>query len=536
MNRPGTQALLLVLIPLLLLAGCKQDRSARQARLDPRLPGAVAHALSGPSPMVGSRPLASPAALAALYGPRANRPGWLDGACPTRRAADLRRTLMAAGDQGLRPADYAVAEIGRLLDEARLDGCKEGDWPAARAAALELLLSDGLLLMAHHLAHGRLHQEDLSPRRRVEKSSAAVAALARVLSGEKVLEALGHLSPRTAAYSTLVATNRILREAAASGGWPTIPEQGDALRPGASGERVLALRRRLKAAGYPVSTGRDTYDRAVEVAVEAFQERAGLAPTGTVDARTLARLNSPVDAHLDRIALNLERWRWLPRDLGELAVLVNIPGQRVRLFTSGSEAMVMKAVVGRPSRPTPLLRSAINEIVVNPTWHVPESILSRDLLPKEDRSPGYLARRGFRWVEGGDAWGGYGGGGRLVQLPGRNNALGRIKLKFPNEEDVYLHDTSSPELFDKPNRFLSSGCVRLERAEALAAQLLRRSNGWPGDRVEQALAGGAHKRLALDRPVPVHLTYFTVWSTRPGALQVFEDVYELNGELEAALK
>jgi len=512
-----------------LLAGCNRDRPASlQPRLDPRLPGAITAALSSPT-------WSSPAALKAVYAARANRPGWLDGACPTRRAADLLRTAMAAGDHGLRPADYWVAEIRRFLDMARLDGCKGGDWPPARAAELELLLSDALLLMAHHLAGGRLHSANLSPRRRAGRGGPAQAALARILSGGKVLEVLGNLTPRTAAYAALVGTNRVLRDAAASGGWPTIPDGDAALRSGASGSRVMALRRRLKAEGFPVSLERETYDRAVAVAVEAFQERAGLRPTGVVDTETLARLNSPVDAHLDRIALNLERWRWLPRDLGELAVLVNIPGQRVRLLKHGNEAMVMKAVVGRPSRPTPQLRSAINEIVVNPTWHVPDSILHRDLLPKEDRSPGYLARRGFRWVEGGDGWGGY-GGGRLIQLPGRRNALGRLKLKFPNEEDVYLHDTSSPELFDKRYRFLSSGCVRLERAEALAAQLLLRSNGWPGAKVEASLAGGAHKRLALVKPVPVHLTYFTVWATRPGALQVFEDVYELNGELLTALR
>ena len=526
----------LLLSQLLCLPGCKRKGAAIETGTDPRLGQAISTALSSPSPMVGSRSLSSHLSLARVYKARGNRPGWISGGCPSTRAAELTRALMAAGDHGLRPSDYPVVQINTLQDEARLEGCKEGRWPLSRAADLELLLSDALLLFASHLAKGRLNPEDLSARHRAPPGGSAEAALARILGGGRLVEQLSDIPPRAAGYASLVGTNRILRNAAAGGGWPTIPE-GEELRDGSQGPRVVALRQRLRAAGYPVSAGKRTYGRAVEVAVEAFQERSGLEETGVVDAETLARLNSPVDEHLDRIALNLERWRWLPQDLGPLVVLVNIPGQRVRLLSRGSEVMIMKAVVGRPSRPTPQLRSAITEIVVNPSWYVPDLIASEDLLPKEARNPGYLAARGFRWISGDDGYGpNLGSGARLVQLPGRHNALGRLKLIFPNTHDVYLHDTSSPELFQKRQRFLSSGCVRLERAEALAAALLRRSNSWTGQKAEASLAGGRPRRHKLNRSVPVYLTYFTTWAAKPGALQVYEDIYSLNEELAAALK
>lgn len=525
-----------ILLLTLLLPACKSGRKEQAARVDLRVTRTIKDLLSGPSPMAGQHPLTSLAALRRVYKARGHSAGWLAGTCPSPLANNMIRQLMNAGDHGLRPSDYPLGALRRLQDEAKLEGCGEDRWPVARAADLDLLLSDALLLLASHLENGRLVPDDLSPRLSAPAGGSAEAALAKVLAGGRLVEQLSDITPRAAGYAALVGTNRILRNTAASGGWPSIPGGGP-LSPGVEDDRVVALRKRLHAAGYPVSTSRRVYDRAVEVAVLAFQERSGLEETGAVDAETLARLNEPVDAHLDRIALNLERWRWLPRDLGPLVVLVNVPGQRVRLLSRGSVVMQMKAVVGRPSRPTPLLRSAITEVVVNPTWYVPDMIASKDLLPKEARNPGYLAARGFRWVTKDEGWGHQEtGGARLVQLPGRHNALGRLKLLFPNPHDVYLHDTSSPELFQKRYRFLSSGCVRLERAEALVADLLRRSNAWPGQKVEQALAGGGHRRHKLKRAVPVYLTYFTAWATKPGALQVFKDIYALNVELQAALQ
>ena len=519
---------------VLLLSACPSRKASRPKAPPAGVATAIRQSLAMPGPVAGQVPLGSAEVLARAYAAREHRPAWLDGACPSGAAGELIGALMASGDYGLSPADFPLDALGRLQSEARLEGCKKGTWPVARAAALELLLSDAFALFAAQLSQGRLNQGDLSPRRSAWPESDAEAALGRALSSGRAVAELRLLGPRAAPYENLVASNRMLRRAAEGGGFPGIPD-GPTARVGDHGPRVEALRRRLKTAGYPVDGHGERFSRAVQVSLEVYQERAGLPETGELDALTLAHLNTPVDRHLDTIALNLERWRWLPRALGDPAVVVNIPGQRVHLLARGGAGMTMKAVVGRRSRPTPQLSSTINMMVINPTWYVPDLIATEDILPMADRNPGYLEARGFRWVETGDHGGwGAAGASRLVQLPGRHNALGRLKLVFPNKHDVYLHDTSSPQLFQRRRRFLSSGCVRLERAEALAAELLRRSNGWSGQKIEASLAGGGQKRLTLARPVAVHLVYFTAWARRPGHLRSYDDVYELNGELASA--
>lgn len=527
--------LLPLLLPALLLTACPDEKKVTRAAAPSGVIQALKTTLSAMEPVAAETLLPSSGVLSRVYSARGHRPGWLDGACPSERAAGLLKALLAAGDFGLRPADYPLEPIQRLQAEARLEGCTGGKWPHARSAALELLLSDAFVLLASHLSMGRFDPEELAPRRYAEPGGVAEAALGRALESRRGVDELAYIGPRAAPYENLVATNRILRNAAAGGGYPTVPD-GPELRRGDQGPRVSALRNRLHAAGYPVERHHRIYNRAVEVSVEVFQERAGLEETGVADQKTLALLNRSVDRHLDTIALNLERWRWLPRPLGEPAVLVNIPGQRAHLLSRGGKGMTMKAVVGRPSRPTPQLNSAINMVMVNPTWYVPDMIANKDILPKAYRNPGYLEAHGFRWVDTGrnSGWGAE-GASRLIQLPGRHNALGRLKLVFPNKHDVYLHDTSARHLFARQDRFFSSGCVRLERADALTAEIIRRANGWSGQKVEAALAGGGQRRIPLERSINVHLIYMTAWAQRPGHLRVYEDVYELNDELAAAM-
>jgi murein L,D-transpeptidase YcbB/YkuD len=268
-----------------------------------------------------------------------------------------------------------------------------------------------------------------------------------------------------------------------------------------------------------------------------------------VDAPTLAELNVAPARRVRQLELNLERWRWLPQDLGHRHILVNIAGFELDVVEDGQTVLDMRVVVGRPYRRTPVFSDTMRYLVLSPYWHVPRNIAVRDKLPLIKRDPAYLAKQELRLFarEGGtvrevDAsavdWTAVTPANftyELRQEPGPLNALGRVKFMFPNKYNVYLHDTPARELFARASRDFSSGCIRLEKPLELAVQLLRHDPRWTRMRLDSMIAQRVERMVPLAEPVPVHLLFWTAWAAPDGSIHFRRDLYGRDARLERAL-
>ena len=337
---------------------------------------------------------------------------------------------------------------------------------------------------------------------------------------EAWLRALPPADPR---YAALVQAGQRYRKIAAAGGWTALPPGKAA--PGERGPLVLALRQRLVAEGYDTGAGRelDLFDPGLTAALARFQRRHGLADDSALGPATRAALDVPAAARLEQIELNLERWRWLPRDLSADRIEVDIGDAQAVVFHAGRPALRMRVVVGAPATMTPMFASRLEAVVFNPPWNVPVSIAAKEITPKVARDPTYLLRHHYVLVPGG-----------LQQLPGPDNALGEVKFDLPSPFGVYLHDTPVRSVFARPVRTLSHGCIRLERPLDLARDLLG-AQGWTPDDVAAAVAAGTTRRVALDRSLPLFVVYRTAFVDEAGDLQFRRDAYRWDAKLAAAL-
>ena len=219
------------------------------------------------------------------------------------------------------------------------------------------------------------------------------------------------------------------------------------------------------------------------------------------------------------VALNMERWRWMPDSFGDRYVFVNIPSATLVARDGGADAITMKVVVGKPINRTPVLSSAINAVVFSPYWNIPESIVSREILPAVRKNPAYLDKQNIEVIPGPNGRESY------RQRPGPSNALGLVKFVFPNDFGVYMHDTPTESAFARAERALSHGCVRLEQPQSLAEWVLRGVGEWTQPSIDAAMNGGTERWVRLSTPIPVHTAYFTVTPDASGGLQFWPDVY-----------
>ena len=336
---------------------------------------------------------------------------------------------------------------------------------------------------------------------------------------------LANLSPQFPGYKQAVKQLAAYRDIAAKGGWDRIPA-GRKLEPGAQDRRVAALRARLAIEDSSApATGPDMLDPPLVEALKAFQRRHGLVDDGTVGPGTVAALNVPVERRIAQIQANLERWRWLPDTLPPDRVDVNIPAALTTLVRAGQVALEMKAAPGRKTDHTPMLQSSISGVVLNPPWNIPQSIAEAEILPKAREHPGYLLEEEIEVIYNPD------GGQRLQQKAGAKSALGQVKFEFDNRFGVYLHDTPSKAAFDRTTRTVSHGCVRLEKPRELAAQLLQGQADWSPEALGAAIDAGDTKRVALERPMPVFLFYWTAYAGPDGAMIFYPDPYDWDEEL-----
>ena len=464
--------------------------------------------------------IASMFVLPDFYERRAFRPAWTEG----RERAELLEALRKSAGDGLEPRDYHVAALEELQ--------RAPSSPVADAD-FDLLATDAVIRLAYHLRFGKVDHASVEPdwkfRPDLEAAISGPPAviLERMLDEHRVAAGLDSLRPKHRMYGALRRALQTYREIEAAGGWQSLPE-GPALRPGAADPRLPALRQRLAAEGQPTSPPPDSvavYDSTLVTAVRHFQEGHGLHPDGVVGKGTLQALNVPVATRIAQLRLSLERGRLLLQDLPARFVLVNIPGFRVYYVDEGRTPFVSKVIVGKAFTQTPIFRAEMTYVVLNPSWTIPPGIMQNEVIPGRRRDPQYLERKGFQEV-----------GGQIVQPPGPNNALGRIKLMFPNPHAVYLHDTPQRELFARDARTFSHGCIRVEGIVDLAVLVLDDPERWSKEKVEAALATGRTQNVTLRRRVPVLLTYWTA-VVRPGDERpsFYDDVYGRDPAFLAAL-
>ena len=483
-----------------------------------------------------------------FYKKRNYKPAWTDGRGAEAQAEQLAEAVAHSGRDGLSPRDYDQAELAASIRKLKTNPLADSP-PAAELAELDVRATFTYFRLANHLLNGRVSPRSLDPDWRTSPREAnLVGNLEEAIRKHRIEQTLEELSPKDKRYERLQMAWDRYAEIAEHGGWPILAE-GAPPKPGQSGPRVTTLIERLAATGDVAAPSPKSYDGTVGEGLRHFQARHGITPTGLVDERTAAALRVSVEDRLQQIRVNLERWRWLPEDLGERYVLVNIPDFRLDVFEGERRVMSMPVVVGKRMSPTPTFSDQAVAVEVNPYWNVPSSIARAEIAPRVAEDRDYLARAHLRVLsqpgEGGEEmdashvdWSDTSSDQvyALRQDPGPDNPLGRIKIALPNEYDVYLHDTPAGHLFSEKERDFSHGCIRVARPLDLATYLLRGSAEGSPEHLQQLIAEGTNHWIALPRKVPVHILYWTAWVDPDGTVEFRDDVYGHDARLGRALR
>jgi len=402
--------------------------------------------------------------------------------------------------------------------------------PAALAEA-EIRLTASIITYAHHAQVGRVHWSRVSGDIFYDQKPPDPAdVLATMADAKDVAAALADYEPHAPGYLALKAKLADLRAGKDDDAHAPIAN-GPAPKIGAQDERVPQLRERF---GLKAPADSDTtYDKALAAAVKRFQQEHELRPTGTLTSATIEALNGRrPDRPIDTIIANMERWRWMPHDLGKSYVIVNLPDFTLRVFHDGKQVWMTKIVDGKPTMPTPIMTAEMKYITVNPTWNVPPSIVAREYLPALAQDPTVLERMGLQVSHNPD------GTVHISQPPGDRNALGRLRFNFPNKFLVYQHDTPDKNLFALDRRAFSHGCMRVQDPVKYAEVLLsivRPGDGYTEDRIRR-MFGSSEQDIQFPKFLPVHLTYQTAFVDENGKLEFRDDVYGRDKVLLAILK
>jgi len=491
---------------------------------------------------VGEVDVASGALLADVYERRGFKPAWSG----IDRMEALIVLVRATAADGLDPEDYHLSGLERV-HEMLANG---RELNAQERAALDIALTDSLIRLGYHQRFGKVNPYDLDPEwnfSRELRGQDPATAIQEAFDADSLTDFRDEMFPRVELYRQLQSFLAEYRRIAAAGGWPQVPE-GPTLRPGDSDERLQALMQRLAVTGDLEEGARidvSAYGGELEAAVKNFQERHDLDADGIVGPATLRALNIPVEQRIDQIRVNLERARWVLDNLEDDFIIVNIAGFRAYLYRNRKPEWSTRVVVGKTYHKTPVFRSEMKYVVFNPTWTVPYSIATKEMLPRIKQDPSYLGDRNFEVRNrNGDVidpasidWSKVTRNSfpyTFVQRPGTNNALGEIKFIFPNQHSVYLHDTPSKSLFSRSGRTFSHGCVRVEHPFDFAEVLLG-PDGWDAERVQAERMRRETKSVFLSKPMPVLLLYWTAEVGGDGQIRFYEDVYERDQNILDAL-
>lgn len=463
----------------------------------PRSTGSVTAALQSRL----SRPARSQAALAQIYQARGFSTVWFDGDRFSKDGLQVVALLKAAGSEALPAANYRVPAIP---DPRAADAVK---------ANFDLALTAAALRYAGDMRWGAWRPaqffDDVNMPR--EKDDVA-AGLIHAADGGDAAAYLRGLAPAVREYGLLRAALVRYSAIAAGGGWSEVTAE-----PRLSTQTREALKARLQAEGYVAANATPA---ATVAGLKAYQAASGLTADGRLNPRTADMLNVTAAVRVKQIAVNMERLRWMPHALGENYILVNVPDASLVLMEAGQATFVSRVVVGALDKQTPIFATKAVAVTINPAWHVPNSILVKEIQPKLDQDPDYLDSKNMEMRNG-----------EVVQLPGPDNALGVAKFEMPNPFDVYLHDTPSKRGFLAEQRTLSHGCVRVEQIQALVQHVL----GLEEDELQQLIGDGETQGRRLKQPIPVYIQYWTAITRDDGRTVFRKDVYDRDSRMIAAM-
>ena len=478
-----------------------------------------------------------------FYQRRDSRPAWVENAKPRPQIDALIKALHEAEAEGLDPQLYNVSMIEKRLAEARTGFLTDKGFDPREAGALDVWFTYLYMKHASDIANGLsdLSRADPAWKISTEKFD-PLQHLEKALAENRIAESLSDLKPQAPEYARLRTALADYRRIKAEGGWPSVPGNLK-VKPGQPTPHLEAVAKRLSLTGdFKGTVPAGTYQGDLVEAVKVFQRRHGLHDDGILSPAVAAEMNVPVDRRIAQIQMNLERWRWLPRDLGNRYVLVNIPEMRLDIYEAENIVLTMRTVVGKEDTPTPIFNDEMTHIVFSPYWNVPPTIAQEETLPAVMRDPGFLDRNNMEVL---DAKGNRVDPGsvdlndpaayRFRQRPGSDNSLGLVKFMFPNQFNVYLHDTPADSLFARAARSFSHGCVRLEQPVELAKYVLKDQPDWDQTRIEAAMHAGEEKHVKLKAPIPVYLGYWTARVRPDGTVQFRPDVYNTDTRQMALL-
>ncbi len=309
------------------------------------------------------------------------------------------------------------------------------------------------------------------------------------------------------------------------GGWATIRATKVHLKYNDSSDLLTEVKQRLSVEGYfEGDTSNNTFEEKLLESVKSYQEHNGMIATGIINDSFIAALNIPVAERIETISVNMERCRWISPESETNYLAVNIPSFHLLYFRNGEPVFTSNVVVGKEMNKTVVFSGILSQIIFNPYWNVPNSILNKEILPALKKNPGLLQQQRMEWYKG-----------KLRQRPGKNNALGLVKFIFPNSNNIYLHDTPQKRLFKEEKRAFSHGCIRVEKACELAAILMNENFGWSESQTVEAMQSNKQKVYELKYKIPVYIAYFTAWSDKSGKVYFFNDIYKRDKKLAEML-
>jgi murein L,D-transpeptidase YcbB/YkuD len=455
---------------------------------------------------------------------------------------DLFNAIKTIDEDGLRPDDYHFTQIEQLRSSIGSGTLSD----PALLADFDILLTDSLIRLGYHLVLGKVDPEDHHPHWNLMveiDDDAPVTFIQEIVGAGNLAKGIEELRPQHTIYGRFKSALKKYRAFQANGGWEPVPT-GPTLKKGMQDGRILLLRKRLKITGDLTTESADTeaFDDQLEKAVILFQRRHHLAADGAVGKQTLEALNVPVENRIDQIRINLERLRWVLHAISGKFVIADIAGFKVFVYKDNEIIWTSRVQVGRPYRQTPVFKSEITYLELNPTWTVPPGILAKDILPAVKKDPSYLKDRSIRVIDrSGNIinpdsinWSKYSGRNfpyQLRQNPGPNNAMGLIKIMFPNKHLVFIHDTPSRSLFERTDRTFSSGCIRTEKPFELAEILLDNPAKWNQESFKRIIDSRQTQTVRLPKPVPVLLFYWTAAMEPDGSVRFKKDPYKRDAEV-----
>ena len=469
-----------------------------------------------------------------LYANYAGAPLWLDSnGLSNDRVSELANALAAADSDAIRVDSYPIKALAGAVTTLRANKTLT----AEQLADADVLMTSTFAALGEDLLTGQINPRTVSQSWYINPREKDIdSALARTLREGPLDRSIDQIRPQDPTYDSLRVQLMNYRALAAKGEWATIPK-GPALKPGQtdSRARLTALADRLRAEGYlpadstsaasdssTVTSTKMKYDKVLAGAVADFQAHHDIGVDSMLGPETVDALNKPVSYRLGEVAANLERYRWLPRSLGDRYILVNVPAFELTAFDQGKQALQMKVIVGQDyqGKSTPVFSDSMEFVVFRPYWIVTDSIAAKEIYPKAAADPSYLERNNYEIVTIEHRK-------RVRQKPGDKNSLGLVKFMFPNDFNIYLHDTPQGELFNKDVRAFSHGCIRLQHPDSLAQFVL----GWPLDRVHQQMEQGPDNHTVnLPAKIPVYIVYFTTY-VKDNRLYFGNDLYDRDDAL-----